>query len=418
MPNPGCLCRRSAIGAFRCFEHWESTFGREASLVQPDESFDNRPGNRRQNRSFVALSTSDRSLFRPDIDRIAGYTPGEQPQESGWIKLNTNENPYPPSPAVRAAIVAAAEGRLNVYPDPLGTAFRKKAAAIYGVEPDWILPANGSDECLTLITRAFVDPGETICFPYPSYILYETLADLQGGRHQRLLLNRDWSWNHPAIASHLAGCKLLFVPNPNSPSGNAWPREEIERLVPPAGTLVLDGAYTDFAVSPDGADILNGKNGRHVILTRTLSKSYSMAGVRFGVAIAHPDIIRGLRKVKDSYNCNTLSLAAALAAIEDQAWMQQNVARIRATRGRLTQSLRSCGFDVVESQANFVWATRKAGEHRGIYEKLKQRKILVRYMRFPNAGDGGSEELDGLRITVGTDAEVDGLSAALKDLLA
>ena len=364
------------------------------------------------------MSTSDRSLFRPDIDSIDGYTPGEQPQEPGWIKLNTNENPYPPSPAVRAAIVAAAEGRLNVYPDPLGTAFRKKAAAIYGVEPDWILPANGSDECLTLITRAFVDSGETICFPYPSYILYETLADLQGAGHERLLLNRDWTWNHPAIASQLARCKLLFVPNPNSPSGNAWHREEIERLVPPAGVLVLDGAYTDFADSPDGADILTGPKGRQLILTRTFSKSYSMAGVRFGFAIAHPDVIRGLRKVKDSYNCNTLSLAAALAAIDDQAWMRQNVERIRATRGRMTQSLRSRGFDVVDSQANFVWATRKAGEHRGIYEKLKDRKILVRYMRFANAGYGGAEELDGLRITVGTDAEVDGLIAALKDLRA
>lgn len=364
------------------------------------------------------MTTPGRSLFRPDIDRIDGYTPGEQPQESGWIKLNTNENPYPPSPAVRAAIVAAAEGRLNIYPDPLGTAFRKKAAAVYGVEPDWILPANGSDECLTLITRAFVDPGETICFPYPSYILYETLADLQGGRHERLLLNRDWSWNHSAIATQLERCKLLFVPNPNSPSGNAWRPDEIDQLVPPAGVLVLDGAYTDFADHPDRAEILDGENGRRVILTRTFSKSYSMAGVRFGFAIAHPDIIRGLRKVKDSYNCNTLSLAAALAAIEDQTWMRHNVERIRATRARLTQSLRACGFDVVESQANFVWATRKGGEHRPIYENLKQRKILVRYMRFPEVGDDGREETDGLRITIGTDAEVDGLIAALKDLRA
>jgi histidinol-phosphate aminotransferase len=364
------------------------------------------------------LSSPGRSLFRPDIDRIDGYTPGEQPQESGWIKLNTNENPYPPSPAVRAAIVAAAEGRLNVYPDPLGTAFRKKAAALFGVDPDWVLPANGSDECLTLITRAFVDAGETICFPYPSYILYETLADLQGGRHERLLLNRDWSWNHSAIGGQLEKCKLLFVPNPNSPSGNAWSREVIERLIPPAGMLVLDGAYTDFAECPDRADILNGPNGQRVIITRTFSKSYSLAGVRFGFAIAHPDVIRGLRKVKDSYNCNTLSLAAAFAAIEDQAWMRQNVARILATRARLTHSLRSCGFDVVESQANFLWATRKAGEHRAIYESLKQRKILVRYMRFPDAGIDGRDEVDGLRITVGTDVEVDGLIAALKDLRA
>jgi histidinol-phosphate aminotransferase len=368
--------------------------------------------------SLISLSTPGRSLFRPDIDRIDGYTPGEQPQESGWIKLNTNENPYPPSPAVRAAIVAAAAGRLNVYPDPLGTAFRKRAAAIYGVDPDWILPANGSDECLTLITRTYVDPGETICFPYPSYILYETLADLQGGRHERLLLNSDWSWNHAAIAGQLERCKLLFVPNPNSPSGNAWSREEIERLIPPAGMLVLDGAYTDFADAPDRAEILNGVNGRRVILTRTFSKSYSMAGVRFGFSIAHPDVIHGLRKVKDSYNCNTLSLAAALAAIEDQTWMRQNVERIQATRTRLTWSLRSLGFDVVESQANFVWATRKEGDHRGTYEKLKRRKILVRYMRFPDAGLDGAEALDGLRITIGTDAEIDALIAALKDLRA
>jgi len=364
------------------------------------------------------LSSSSRSLFRPDIDRIDGYTPGEQPQDSGWIKLNTNENPYPPSPAVRAAIVAAAEGRLNVYPDPLGTVFRKKAAALFGVEPDWVLPANGSDECLTLITRAFVDANDLITFPYPSYILYETLADLQGARHERLLLNPDWSWNFAEVSAQIARSKLIFVANPNSPSGNAWPRAEIERLIPPSGVLVLDGAYADFADEPDRADVLRSPAGHRVILTRTFSKSYSMAGVRFGFAIAHPDIIRGLRKVKDSYNCNALSLAAATAAIDDQDWVRQNVARIRATRGRLCQSLRSCGFDVVESQANFLWATRKEGRHREIYEKLKQRKILVRYMRFPNAGKGASEELDGLRITVGTDTEVDGLIAALKDMSA
>jgi histidinol-phosphate aminotransferase len=362
------------------------------------------------------LNPPSRSLFRPDIDRIDGYVPGEQPQDLGWIKLNTNENPYPPSPAVRAAIVAAAQGRLNVYPDPLATAFRKRAAAIFGVDPEWVFPANGSDECLTLITRAFVDPGELVTYPYPSYILYETLADLQGARHERLLLNPDWSWNHAAVGPQIARSKLIFVPNPNSPSGNAWTRDDIQRLIPPSGVLVLDGAYADFADAPDQPDILRGPDGQRVILTRTFSKSYSMAGVRFGFAIAHPDVIRGLRKVKDSYNCNALSLAAALAAIDDQAWVRQNVARIRATRGRLTQSLRLCGFDVVDSQANFVWATRGEGRHRELYERLKQRKILVRYMRFPNAGTQASGELDGLRITVGTDDEIDGLIAALKDM--
>jgi histidinol-phosphate aminotransferase len=355
------------------------------------------------------------SLFRPDIDRIEGYTPGEQPQESGWIKLNTNENPYPPSPAVRSAIIAAAEGRLNIYPDPLATAFRKKVASLFGVDPDWVLPGNGSDECLTLITRAFVDPGELMTFPYPSYILYETLADLQGAKHDRLLLNSDWSWNFERSLPLIERSKLLLVPNPNSPSGNAWTSDEIEELVPPAGMLVLDGAYADFSDSPDRGEILRTANGPRVILTRTLSKSYSLAGVRFGFAVAHPDVIRGLRKVKDSYNVNTLSLAAALAAIDDQAWMRANVEKIRATRATLCQSLVARGFHVVKSQANFVWATRPEGGHRQIYERLKDRKILVRYMRFSGAADGA--EVDGLRITVGTDEEVAGLVSALEEVL-
>ncbi len=371
-------------------------------------------------------ASSEPSLFRPDIDRIEGYTPGEQPQEAGWIKLNTNENPYPPSPAVRAALVAAAEGRLNIYPDPLATAFRKKAAALFDVDPEWVLPGNGSDECLTLITRAFVDPGELVTFPYPSYVLYETLADLQGGRHERLVLNADWSWNAARTRPLIERSKLTFVPNPNSPSGNAWTRDEIRPLIPPAGMLVLDGAYADFADRPDRSDVLHEKGGagERVILLRTFSKSYSMAGVRFGFAVAHPDVIRGLRKVKDSYNCNTLSLAAAVAAIDDQAWMRANVERIRATRARLTQALRNSGFHVVDSQANFVWATRPDGEggpsHREIYQQLKDRKILVRYMRFQDAdgGAGTSAEVDGLRITVGTDPEIDGLLSALKDVLA
>jgi histidinol-phosphate aminotransferase len=374
----------------------------------------------------ASSAPTDRSLFRPDIDRIEGYTPGEQPQEAGWIKLNTNENPYPPSPAVRAALIQAAEGRLNLYPDPLASAFRKKAASLFGVEPEWVLPGNGSDECLTLVTRAFVDPGELVTFPYPSYILYETLADLQGGRHERLLLNADWSWNDDATQPLIERSKVTFVPNPNSPSGNAWSGDELRKLIPPAGMLLLDGAYADFADRPDQSDLLFDSSGagKRVILSRTLSKSYSLAGVRFGFVIAHPDVIVGLRKVKDSYNVNTLSLAAALAAIDDQAWMRANVGRIRSTRATLSGELRACGFDVVESQANFVWATRPKGDgapaNREIYQRLKDRKILVRYMRFPDATllDGARGEVDGLRITVGTDDEIAGLLSALKDVLA
>ena len=371
------------------------------------------------------------NLFRPDVDRIEGYTPGEQPQESGWVKLNTNENPYPPSPRVVDAISSAAGDRLNVYPDPLSTRFCQKAAELFGLSPDWILPANGSDENLTILMRTFVDPHELIAYPYPSYVLYETLANLQGARHWRLPLNADWSWNHAACRKTVEQCKLVLVPNPNSPSGNRWADDDLLKLVPPRGILVLDEAYGDFCDRPHRAELLRTDAGRQIVITRSLSKSYSLAGIRFGFAVAHPELIAGMRKVKDSYNCNTLSLAAASAALEDQQWMERNVQRIRETRARLTGSLRSLGFHVVDSQANFVWATREDGEqgkskkakgksknaHRAIYEALKQRRILVRYMQFPGAGAGDADALDGLRISIGTDDETNQFLDALAEIV-
>ncbi len=357
------------------------------------------------------------SLFRPDIDRIAGYMPGEQPQESGWVKLNTNENPYPPSPRVVEAITQAAQGRLNLYPDPLATKFRQAAADVFGVDPEWILPANGSDENLTIITRSFADTDDLVAYPYPSYILYETLADLQGTRHARLLLKPDWSWDLEANKAFLQQAKILFVPNPNSPSGNRWSDEELLAIVPQHGVLVLDEAYGDFADRPHRAELLQSSAGGRIIVTKTFSKSYSLAGIRFGFAIAHPDLICGMRKVKDSYNCDAVSLAAATAAIQDQDWMKSNAAKIRATRARLTNALTALGFHVVPSQSNFLWTTHSTSEHRRIYETLKAKKILVRYMKFQGIPWAQNETLDGLRITIGTDAEIDHLLMNLNDVL-
>ncbi len=358
------------------------------------------------------------SLIRPDIDRIDGYVPGEQPQDSGWTKLNTNENPYPPSPRVAEAITRAANGRLNVYPDPLGTQVRKQIGELFNVDPDWVIPANGSDENLTIITRTFADASDVIAYPYPSYILYESLADIQGAKHERILLNPDWSWNWPETTPVTDWAKIVFMPNPNSPSGNRWSDEDVVRLVPPRGVLVLDGAYADFADVRSKAELLQHADvGRRIIVTRTLSKSYSLAGIRSGFAIAHPDLITAMRKVKDSYNCDSLTLAGTLAALQDQDWMLANVARIRATRARLTESLQQLGFDVVPSQANFVWATRAAGGHKELYERLKAEKILIRYMRFPEVPYAPNKLLDGLRITIGTDAEIDCLLLALTKLV-
>ena len=357
------------------------------------------------------------SFFRPELDRLAGYMPGEQPQDTGWTKLNTNENPYPPSPLVVEAISDAARGRLNMYPDPHGTKFRKAAAEVLSVDPDWILPGNGSDEVLTILTRSFAGSGDQVAYPYPSYILYETLADLQGAPCVRLPLEPDWSWDFDKVMPVVEKCKLVFIPNPNSPSGNRWTWDDLISLTPPRGVLVLDEAYGDFADYPHRGELLNSTIGSQVVITRTFSKSYSLAGIRFGFAMAHPTIIGGLRKMKDSYNCDAISQAAATAAIQDQAWMLANVSKIRATRERLSNALSSLGFDVVPSQANFVWATHATGEHKAQYDALRAHKILVRYMTFPGVAWAKNQRLDGLRITVGTDAEIDMLLTALKEIV-
>ncbi|MBM82950.1 MAG: histidinol-phosphate transaminase [Planctomycetaceae bacterium] len=359
------------------------------------------------------------SLFRPDVERLAGYVPGEQPQESGWVKLNTNENPYSPSPSVLEAVHAAASGRLNVYPDPLASAYRKAVADVAGVDPACVLPANGSDENLTILLRSFVDAGELVAYPYPSYILYETLAEIQGARFERIHLRSDWSWDWDAAIAVAQRAKIVFVPNPNSPSGNRWTSDELLRLMPANGVLVIDEAYGDFCDEPASCELLDSDVGDRIVYTRTLSKSYSLAGIRSGFAIARPELIDGMRKVKDSYNCNSLTLAAGLAAIEDQDWMKSNTQHIRQTRERLTQELRAIGFDVVPSQANFVWATCDSSDskirrtHAEIFEELKQRRILIRYMKF----DAPDSTIDGLRITIGTDEEVDMFLNAIREIV-
>jgi histidinol-phosphate aminotransferase len=357
------------------------------------------------------------SIFRPAVDRMAGYAPGEQPQETGWVKLNTNENPYPPSPRVIDAIRRAAEGRLNVYPDPHATGFRKVAARLFNVDPDWILPANGSDENLTVITRSFCDAEETIAYPYPSYILYESLANIQGCRVVRLNLNSEWQWSQADAAKLREKVRVFYVPSPNSPTGNIWTPEQLSQLLPDQGVLVLDEAYGDFCRVPHQGELLRDTRfDDRLIVTRTFSKSYSLAGIRFGFAIAHPTLIRGMTKVKDSYNCDTVAIAAATAALEDQEWMLQNRARILATRDRLAAALPTFGFRVHPSEANFLWTTHTSGHHRELYEQLKQQKILIRYMQFPEALPGGGT-LDGLRITIGTDAEIDRVLEVMPDVV-
>ena len=332
--------------------------------------------------------------FLDHVDRMAGYTPGEQPQGGGFIKLNTNENPYPPSPRVAQAITPALVERLRLYPDPVGTSFRQTAATLHDVAPDMILTGNGSDDLLTILTRAFVGPGDLVAYPTPSYILYKTLAEIQNARSLEVAFEADWTLDPNRFADQNA--RLAFIANPNSPSGTALTSERLGHIAEAFdGPLVIDEAYVNFA---DGDAVRLVDRHANVIVLRTLSKGYSLAGLRLGYLIARAEVVAGLVKVKDSYNCDTLSLACCEAALEDQDYLASTTGRIKATRQRLLKAMRDLGYTVPESQANFVWCTG-GPPARETYESLKARKILVRLMRYPG-------QADGLRITVGTDEEI------------
>jgi histidinol-phosphate aminotransferase len=346
------------------------------------------------------------SFFRPEIEAMVGYQPGEQPQAGEFIKLNTNENPYPPSAAVATAVQEAV-GRLKKYPDPMGEAFRCRAGEVLGVDPRWILCGNGSDDILTIITRTLVGQGQLLRLPYPSYVLYKTLAELQGARYEEIHFQPDWSL--PArFASSDGAPRLVFLANPNSPSGTiVAPQQvlEIARRLP--CPLLVDEAYADFAES-NCLDLVAKCD--KIMVSRSFSKSYALAGLRFGYLVAQPHLIEQFVKVKDSYNCDTLSIAAAVAAIGDRTWLAKNRAKIIASRIRLVREMRALGFITVDSQANFTWNTLPGRSVRSFYEELKRRRILVRYMDYPGWGDG-------LRISVGADAEIDALLDQLKTMV-
>ncbi|MBN2475505.1 MAG: histidinol-phosphate transaminase [Pirellulales bacterium] len=337
------------------------------------------------------------SYFRAKIEAMAGYVPGEQPQDDQFIKLNTNENPYPCSPSVVRAVEETARRGLQKYPHPMAQAFREQAADVLGVPADWILCGNGSDDILTIATRSFVGDGELLRLPYPSYILYKTLAQLQGAKSEEVFFEQDWSLPD-AFAATTDDLRLVFLPNPNSPSGTVVPPEQVlqlaQRLPCP---LLVDEAYADFA-EVHCLDLVT--KSEKILVSRSLSKSYALAGLRFGYVVAQPEIIAGLTKVKDSYNCDALSIAAATAALGDQAWLAENRARIVATRQRLTAGMRKLGFAAVDSQANFTWNVHPEQPAKPLYGRLKQDGILVRYMDYPGWGDG-------LRISVGTDEQID-----------
>jgi histidinol-phosphate aminotransferase len=298
--------------------------------------------------------------------------------------------------------VRAVDAGIQLYPDPEAKALRAAAADVYGVPADHILAGNGSDELIALLLRATVDPGDRVAFPVPTYSLYETLVRVQGGELVTVPFGDDFAL--PATLA-TANARLTFLCNPNSPSGTLVPVAQVEALAREVrGVLVVDEAYVDFA--PTHALGLVGRLPNVVVL-RTFSKSFSLAGLRVGLAFAPPDLLAGLRTVKDSYNLNRLSLAAAEAALGDLPWMEANVARIRRTRGTLADALVRRGFAVLPSEANFVLARSPGTDLAPLARGLAARDILVRHF---------AALPDALRITVGTDEEIGQLLTALDAL--
>ena len=331
---------------------------------------------------------------------MSGYLPGEQPRDPGVIKLNTNENPYPPSPKVYAALRKALEPSLRLYPEPLSDSLRSLAASVYGIKPANIIAGNGSDELLSLLLRCFVGPQDRVAFAAPTYSLYDTLVEIADGVAARVNFPADFSVPEALARQNAA---LTFFCNPNAPSGTLVPLSEIAKLAGAvAGILVVDEAYVDFAASEGASALPLIHQIPNLIVLRTFSKSFSLAGLRIGLGFACEEIIAGMMKVKDSYNLNRLSLVAATAALQDMAWMKRNAERIRRSRKRLAAGLARLGYQVYPSQANFVLARKQGQNLQPIYQALKQRKILVRY--FDTAG-----LQDCLRITVGTPKEIKAL---------
>lgn len=344
---------------------------------------------------------------RAILKNVEGYVPGEQPKIKGIVKLNTNENAYPPSPRVLQAIQEISTEMVRKYPDSVSLRLREAIAEQFGLAgPDWVVAGNGLDDILSMTIHAFVDPGDTVLSPYPNYTLYETLAALHGAKMQYVDLDGEFQIPEPFYA---AKGRLCFVTRPNAPSGVISPLAAMDRLCREfPGIVFIDEAYADFA-----EDNCLGfpRVYENAIIGRTFSKSYSLCGLRLGFAVARPEIIRELVKVKDSYNVNVVAQAAGVAALNDQAYFHACVDRIRKNRAWLTQALQDMGFRVPPSKANFVLAQWPgAPSAREIFEALRARAIIVRYFDAPRLRDA-------LRITVGSERETESLIDALRAIL-
>lgn len=360
----------------------------------------------------------DNPRIRASVRALSPYVPGEQPKLPDIVKLNTNENPYPPTPTIRAVLDGLSVADLRLYPDPDCDALRSCVAEVVCAPsatanitengkrktengPQNIFIANGSDEALRLCIDAFCEPDGSVGYVDPSYSLYPVLADIRGVEKRPLDLWPDLAWRVPAGYS----ASVFFLTNPNAPTGHLFDKADIRAFCASfPGVVVIDEAYADFA----GVSCVDlALSLPNVLVCRTLSKAYSLAGLRLGFLIGSTELIEALHAIKDSYNIDRIAQAVALAALDDQAWMLANVAKIRATRERLTATLRARGWHVFDSATNFLWASppepQTATE---VFHHLRERAVIVRHWTAPRLRDF-------IRITVGTDAQVDRLLTSL-----
>lgn len=369
----------------------------------------------------VMFSHRHKKLIRPLVHDLHAYVPGEQPKIKGLIKLNTNENPYPPSPKVLAAVKAAVDGRLRLYPNPTAQVLREKLAKLHGCQPENIIIGNGSDEVLALAVRGFVEPGQkskvqspksVVQYFTPSYSLYPVLADIHGAAKNAVPLKSDFSM--PTVAELKRGKKwnfnaaLTFVTTPNAPGGRGYPTVELEKLCrAQQGVVILDEAYVDFA---NENALKLALKFPHVLVARTFSKAYSLCFQRVGYFVGHPELIAALDKIRDSYNVNGLGQIAAAATLDDLKFYRANFKKIIATRAWLGRELAKQGFRVLPSQTNFILVRPPRFPAQDWLQKLCGQKILVRWFSAP-------EVRDYLRITIGTPAEAAALVKAARMIL-
>lgn len=373
------------------------------------------------------FSQRPKRLIRPLVQNLHAYIPGEQPKIKNLIKLNTNENPYPPSAKVLKAIQAAVDGRLRLYPNPTAERLREKLAKLHRCRLENIVIGNGSDEVLALAVRAFVEPAisadikknssaqrsaATVQFFQPSYSLYPVLADIHGALKNPVSLNPDFTL--PALTELKRGkvwnfqAALSLITTPNAPGGRGYPTTELEILCrAQQGVVVLDEAYVDFA--RENAMELALKYP-HVLVARTFSKAYSLCFQRVGYFVGNPELIAALHKIRDSYNVNGLGQIAAEATLDDLKYYRANFKKIIATREWLSRELTKLGFRVLPSETNFILVHPPLFAAKDWLGKLRDNQVLVRWFSAP-------EVKDYLRITIGTQPEAVALLKAAKKIL-